>query len=190
MRDKIIHPAGDWIGNRVWLDEDANGRQDAWEAGCRRRLRQAVGREEPARSSRRRPRMPNGYYAFDHPDGDVLLQFLSSDAYQFTTQDVGDDDLDSDVNGTGETKIFRGELTQPIWDAGLLLARGQNPPQSLRHQHTLVHPNPGLCGTHSLRPLTSPTRLEGCFLIAVSFMPAPPGISVKCWMRVRSSSCG
>src|SRR5512143_1600685 len=33
VRDAIIQPKGDWIGNRVWLDENTNGVQDAWEAG-------------------------------------------------------------------------------------------------------------------------------------------------------------
>src|SRR5215208_3752903 len=33
VREKIIYPNGDWIGNRVWLDENENGQQDAWEAG-------------------------------------------------------------------------------------------------------------------------------------------------------------
>src|SRR5512146_1686779 len=33
VRDEIFHPKGDWIGNRVWLDENANGQQEAWEAG-------------------------------------------------------------------------------------------------------------------------------------------------------------
>src|SRR5512138_594936 len=33
VRDAIIHPKDDWIGNRVWLDENTNGVQDAWEAG-------------------------------------------------------------------------------------------------------------------------------------------------------------
>src|SRR4029453_5253418 len=33
VRDEIIRPSGGWIGNRVWLDENGNGRQDAWEAG-------------------------------------------------------------------------------------------------------------------------------------------------------------
>ena len=33
VRDEIIRPNGNWIGNRVWLDENENGQQDAWEVG-------------------------------------------------------------------------------------------------------------------------------------------------------------
>src|ERR1051325_11217922 len=29
----ILHPNGDWVGNRVWLDENRNGQQDPWETG-------------------------------------------------------------------------------------------------------------------------------------------------------------
>ena len=126
VRDKIIHPAGDWIGNRVWLDENANGRQDAWETGVGGvcvKLLDAKSRQFLQETTTD----ANGYYAFDHPGGDILLQFQSSDAYQFTTQDVGDDDLDSDVNSAGETIIFRADSTQPFWDAGLLLANGIHP---------------------------------------------------------------
>ena len=33
VREEIIRPSGEWIGNRVWLDENENGQQDAWEMG-------------------------------------------------------------------------------------------------------------------------------------------------------------
>ncbi|HSM70301.1 MAG TPA: SdrD B-like domain-containing protein, partial [Anaerolineales bacterium] len=33
VREEIIRPAGDWIGNRVWFDENENGIQDDWEMG-------------------------------------------------------------------------------------------------------------------------------------------------------------
>ena len=32
-REEIIRPKGNWIGNRVWLDENENSQQDAWEGG-------------------------------------------------------------------------------------------------------------------------------------------------------------
>jgi hypothetical protein len=135
VREKIIHPSGDWIGNRVWLDENANGRQDAWEVGvggvCIHLLDAQSHQllQETTTDA-------NGYYAFDRPDGDVLLQFQTSDAYKFSEQDVGDDDLDSDVDGEGKTKIFHADFTQSIWDAGLVLASGVDPT-----------PNPSATGT-------------------------------------------
>jgi|SRR5687768_9783835 len=31
VREELIRPEGDWVGNHVWLDENENGQQDAWE---------------------------------------------------------------------------------------------------------------------------------------------------------------
>jgi hypothetical protein len=126
VRETILHPKGDWIGNRVWLDENRNGRQDAWEAGVGGVCIQLVD----AASSKvleQTTTDANGYYAFDCPDEDVLLRFQISGSYQFTTQDVGVDDLDSDVNGEGETRVFRASTTESFWDAGLVLEKGVEP---------------------------------------------------------------
>ena len=114
VREEIIRPAGDWIGNRVWLDENENGQQDAWEAGvggvCVRMLN-ASNREVLAETTTD----SNGYYAFERPDTDVIIQIVKPDAYQFTIADVGDDDRDSDVDAaTGETKIFQANSTAPL----------------------------------------------------------------------------
>jgi hypothetical protein len=119
MHEEIFRPDGEWIGNRVWLDENADGRQDDWEAGVGGvcvRLLDASSREildETVTDS-------NGYYAFDRPAGEVFLQFGKTDSYQFTQPDVGDDDRDSDVDLNGETKPFRGDSTASHWDAGLV----------------------------------------------------------------------
>ena len=123
VREKIIRPQGDWIGNRVWLDENADGRQDPWEAGVGGvcvRLLDGTSREvleEIATDS-------NGYYAFYRPSGDLLLQFEKTDSYQFTDPDLGDEDRDSDVDLNGETKVFQAGSTASHWDAGLVLSDG------------------------------------------------------------------
>jgi hypothetical protein len=123
VREEIIHPRGDWIGNRVWLDENENGRQDAWEAGvggvCVRLLdaaSHAVLAETTTDS--------NGYYSFDAPDAGVIIQVLKADGYEFTKPDTGDDDRDSDVDlSTGETASFHPDsiAARFAWDAGLVL---------------------------------------------------------------------
>lgn len=121
VREEIIRPRGEWIGNRVWLDENENGRQDSWEVGvggvCVRLLNgtsREVIRETTTDS--------NGYYAFDRLDGDVLIQFVKPDSYQFTQADIGDDDRDSDADMiTGKTGIFQAASTASFWDAGLIL---------------------------------------------------------------------
>lgn len=120
VREEISRPNGDWIGDRVWLDENGNGHQDAWEEGvggvCVRLLdggsREVLGGTTTD---------SNGYYAFERPDGDLIVQVLKTEAYEFTKPDVGDDDRDSDVNSSGETRIFRENSTSSFWDAGLIL---------------------------------------------------------------------
>ena len=122
MRKEIIHPSGKWIGNRVWLDENENGIQDAWEVGVGGvcvHLLNGTSREvqqETVTDS-------NGYYAFEHPDGNVIIQFVLSKSYEFTKQDIGDDDRDSDADLNGETKVFQANETASFWDAGLILTR-------------------------------------------------------------------
>lgn len=120
VREEIIHPGGAWIGNRVWLDENANGQQDAWEAGVGGvcvRLLSGTNRDVLAETTTD----SNGYYVFEASDDDVSLQFVKPDAYEFTTQDIGDEDRDSDADSNGETKTFRADSTASFYDAGLML---------------------------------------------------------------------
>ena len=119
VREEIIRPKGHWIGNRVWLDENENGQQDAWEAGVGGvcvRLLNGFSREvlsEVTTDS-------NGYYAFERPDVESIIQFIRPESYQFTKPDVDDDDRDSDADPTtGETRSFQSDSTASFWDAGL-----------------------------------------------------------------------
>ena len=127
IREEIVRPAGDWIGNRVWLDENANGRQDAWEAGIGGvcvNLLDGSSREVLDETTTD----ANGYYAFDRPDGDAILQFRIPELYRSTIQDTGNDDFDSDANANGETKRFSPGSTEVFWDTGLVLTKDANPP--------------------------------------------------------------
>ncbi|HLA07246.1 MAG TPA: SdrD B-like domain-containing protein, partial [Anaerolineales bacterium] len=125
VRAEIYRPQGDWIGNRVWLDENENGQQDAWEMGvggvCVRLLN---GSNHEVQSETTTD--SNGYFAFENPGTDSIIQILIPDSYQFTKQDLGNEDRDSDVDvATGETKKFRSNSTDSFWDAGLILTEKQ-----------------------------------------------------------------
>ncbi len=130
VRDEIIHPKGTWIGNRVWLDENGNGQQEAWEAGvggvCVRLLNgtsRAVIAETTTDS--------NGYYAFERSGTEAIVQFVKPDHYQFTKSNVGDEDHDSDADMvTGETEPFQATSTESFWDAGLTLSEVPVPTSS------------------------------------------------------------
>ena len=122
VREEVIHPNGDWIGDRVWFDENANGIQDDWEMGvggvCIRLLdgfSRKVLKETSTDS--------NGYYSFENPKDEVIIQIVKPHEYQFTQSNVGDDDHDSDVDAlTGETPIIGTNTTASFWDAGLVLS--------------------------------------------------------------------
>ena len=129
VREELNRPGGDWIGNRVWFDENENGQQDAWEAGVGGvciRLLNGSDRELLAETTTD----SNGYYAFDSRDTDTVIQFLKPDSYEFTKQDIGDDDRDSDADSNGETKILRAGSTASFWDAGLILVKEPVPTPS------------------------------------------------------------
>lgn len=124
---EFAQPRSNWIGNRVWLDENTNGLQDDWEVGvsgvCVRLLdgssRQVVG--EAVTDS-------NGYFWFERPGGEVIIQFIKPDSYTFTQVNIGDEDHDSDANpATGETISFTADETASFWDAGLILSEKPSP---------------------------------------------------------------
>ncbi|MCC6299173.1 MAG: DUF3048 C-terminal domain-containing protein [Anaerolineales bacterium] len=120
VREEVIRPQGAWIGNRIWLDENANGVQESWEAGvggvCVRLLDGASRNvlSEATTDS-------NGYYAFENPNVDSIIQIVKSESYQFTLQNIGDEDSDSDADAEGEIKVSAGESTVPYVDAGFIL---------------------------------------------------------------------
>lgn len=130
VREEIIRPHGDWIGNRVWLDENENGRQDAWEFGVGGvciKLLDAISREAIAETSTD----SNGYYAFDVPTAEAIIQFVKPNAYSFTQPNFNDEDHDSDADiNTGETQLIQTNSTAPFWDAGLILTSETVPTSS------------------------------------------------------------
>jgi hypothetical protein len=121
------HPTSDWIGDRVWLDENANGVQDDWEAGVSGvcvRLMDGSSHEVIAEAGTD----SNGYFWFERPSGEVILQFVKPDSYAFTQANIGDEDHDSDANSvTGETNLFTADTTASSHDAGLILSETPSP---------------------------------------------------------------
>jgi hypothetical protein len=135
VREQILRPRGSWAGNRVWLDENGNGQQDAWEAGVGGvcvRLLNGANREVLAETTTD----SNGYYAFESPGVDAMIQFVRPDSFDFTKQDVGDEDNDSDADSNGETQVFGTASTASFWDAGLILL-----------EEPVLTPSPAVTGT-------------------------------------------
>jgi hypothetical protein len=120
VRTEINPPAGNWVGNRVWLDENGNNRQDDWEQGvggvCVSLWEEAAGKQIAQTTTDR-----NGYYALEVPAGlpSVSIHLQKPEGYAFVTPNVGDDDHDSDFDpAAGTARPTRLDAT---WDAGLRL---------------------------------------------------------------------
>jgi hypothetical protein len=137
-REEVIRPKGNWIGNRVWLDENENGQQDAWEVGvggvCVLLYRNGNNEQFWVTSTD-----SNGYYFLDFPkdntgrllDGNYELRFETSNAYKFTTPNVGNEDTDSDVDPlTKQISNFQLNDTDLSLDAGLILSEKPIPTPS------------------------------------------------------------
>jgi len=124
---EFTRPTSDWVGDRVWLDENANGAQDDWEVGVPGvcvRLMDGTSREvlqEAGTDS-------NGYFWFERPNGEAIIQFVKPESYEFTQANIGDEDHDSDANlDTGETNIFTADVSASFFDAGLILTSEPSP---------------------------------------------------------------
>lgn len=116
------------LGNRVWLDLNADGIQSPGEPGvggvCIYLFRNGDHEQfwETSTDS-------NGYYAFNLPsnangdplDGSYEIFFAVPKNFKFTTPDIGYDNYDSDADpNTGRTPTFHPHSSDRTWDAGLL----------------------------------------------------------------------
>ncbi len=121
IREEPFVQTGPILGNRVWLDANANGRADAWEAGvggvCVNLLDTSTGGiiQQMTTDS-------NGYYGFNVTTGEYVVEFVRPEGFAFTASDVGDDSADSDADAsTGRTRqTVINEADAFLWDAGLV----------------------------------------------------------------------
>jgi hypothetical protein len=120
VRAEIDHPQGSWLGNRVWLDENENNRQEDWEQGiggvCLELRDQTTG-QVLARTSTN----SNGYYALEIPTGveSVSIHLQKPEKFVWAEPHQGDDDHDSDFDPA--TGLAHSERFDTSWDAGLRL---------------------------------------------------------------------
>jgi len=137
IREERFNPDGDWIGNRVWLDENSDGRQNAWEVGVGG-ICVLLYRNGDYEHFWTTGTDSNGYYAINLPKndtgkplpGDYALRFEIPPSYSFTDANIGDDDHDSDADPTRwATPILPSSSDDASWDAGLCsCSRNRLPP--------------------------------------------------------------
>lgn len=123
VREGIIHPQGEWLGGRAWLDENGDNRQNDWEQGlagvCVRLLDAAAGSPLAETSTD-----GNGYFAFETAKitGSVQIQFDKTDDFDFAAPNVGPEERDSDADPlSGLSETFSPQSGRRFWDAGLRL---------------------------------------------------------------------
>ena len=120
LRSDAFVPAGDVLGNRVWLDENNNGIQDPDEHGiggiC-------VTLYDAGRTALQTTSSDsNGYYGFNVDSGkDYVLGFEKPYGMEFTLPNEKLDNEDSDVNPlTGKTGVIHASTASLDWDAGYI----------------------------------------------------------------------
>jgi uncharacterized repeat protein (TIGR01451 family) len=118
------------LGDRVWLDANANGQQDSGEAGVAGATVTLIGGGKDGliattadNTSVTTTTDANGAYKFSGltPGMEYQVQFAAPSASVFTAQDKGDDASDSDAGSTGLSQIVKlasGENNTTI-DAGV-----------------------------------------------------------------------
>jgi hypothetical protein len=106
------------LGNQIWLDENGNGRQDDYEkgvgGGCVNLYDKAGTLLDSTTSD------SNGYYGFNVEPGQYTVEFVLPNWLQFTSQNVGDENADSDADqltGRADADV---QSTLLHLDAGLL----------------------------------------------------------------------
>ncbi|MEI7847582.1 MAG: SdrD B-like domain-containing protein [Chloroflexota bacterium] len=127
INTSLFQSGSNWIGNRVWMDENQDGIQDPWETGvggvCVSLIETKTGVKIGSTSTD-----SNGYYGFETSgmlaNNDYTLFYKIPAAYNLTLQNIGNDDQDSDVNpATAESSFTYQSVTDASWDAGLVLDR-------------------------------------------------------------------
>lgn len=114
------------LGNRVWLDENKNGRQEPYEPGvggvCVNLYDDAERLIESTTTD------TNGYYGFNVGAGSYSVEFILPDWLTFTAQNVGDENGDSDPDPLAGRIQAQIESSNLHLDAGLLPSESQIPP--------------------------------------------------------------
>ncbi len=120
VNGEIFQPDENWVGKRVWLDENENGIQEDWELGvsgiC---VHLYADGERIADTSTNL----NGYYAFNLPDPNAkyFIEFESTADFKITLQNIGNEDRDSDADPlSGRTSLFDINSADAPQDLGLI----------------------------------------------------------------------
>ncbi len=126
IREEIFSQTSNILGNRVWLDENKNGRQEPFESGIRGvcvNLYDSAGNliQQTSTDS-------NGYYGFNVDAGKYIIEFDAPEWLDYTSQNVGDENADSDADPLTGRVEAEGSTSLLYLDAGLIPSETIHPP--------------------------------------------------------------
>lgn len=113
------------LGNRVWLDENKNGRQESYEPGIGGVCVDLL--DSSGRHLSRTTTDSNGFFGFNVDAGNFWIKFNLPGSLEFTKPDIGEENSDSDADpltGRVEATINASAL---YLDAGLILSESADP---------------------------------------------------------------
>lgn len=119
VRMESFEQTGILLGNRAWLDKNADGVQSPEEQGVGGvcvNLYDADGEliQETSTDS-------NGYYGFNVEAGEYSIEFVKPEGFEFTEPNIGYEETDSDAEqATGRTDTVQVDSDVRLWDAGLI----------------------------------------------------------------------
>jgi len=119
VRMEPFEQTGILLGNRVWLDKNADGVQAPEEQGIGGvcvNLYDADGDliQETSTDS-------NGYYGFNVEPGTYSIEFVKPEGFKFTEPNIGYEETDSDAGqANGRTDAFQVDADVRFWNAGLI----------------------------------------------------------------------
>ncbi len=121
IRQGAFTPRHLLLGNRVWLDTDHDGVQEADEPGIGGVCVRLYDENENLLTTTSTD--SNGYFAFDvRPGQKYRLGFEKPPGMSFTVAHRGDDDRDSDADPkSGKTEAIAIQADTRRWDVGLVL---------------------------------------------------------------------
>ncbi len=106
------------LGNQVWLDQNKNGRQESYEPGvggvCVNLYDESGALLESTTTD------SNGYYGFNVVAGTYTVEFSLPNWLQFTSQNIGDENADSDADQLSGKADADVQSTLLYLDAGLI----------------------------------------------------------------------
>ena len=127
IRSEPLPNTGLILGNRVWHDQNGNGLQDPDEGGIGGICIDLL--DANGNFLQKTTTDSNGYYGFHVESGNYILKFEKPSWLEFSRKNVGDELIDSDVDGGTDQTDVVSVATSSLshWDAGLIASRNTMP---------------------------------------------------------------